>query len=96
MQGSLATCLRCDEAVNKQVKKGLLLRLSEKNCLKSVNIGLSAFSALTLLVGGRKGIRRVKTEWWDVGVVICLERSADLHMAQLIPLPLTVLSLIHI
>jgi len=23
-------------------------------------------------------------------VVICLERSADLHMAQLIPLPLTV------
>ena len=37
-----------------------------------------------------KGIRPVKTEWWGAGVVICLERVADLHMAQLIPLPLTV------
>jgi len=26
---------------------------------------------------------------WDAGVVICLERGADLHMAQLMPLPLT-------
>jgi len=42
------------------------------------------------LVGGRKGIRPVKTEWWDAGVVIRLERGADLHMAQLMPLPLTV------
>ena len=25
-----------------------------------------------------------------VGVVICLERGADLHMAQLMPLPLTI------
>jgi len=31
-----------------------------------------------------------KTEWWVVGVVICLERGADLHMAQLVPLALTV------
>jgi len=38
-------------------------------------------------LGGRKGIRPVKTEWWGVGVVICLERGADLH-AQLMPLPL--------
>jgi len=27
-----------------------------------------------------------KTEWWGVGVVVCLERGADLHMAQLMPL----------
>ena len=39
---------------------------------------------------GRKGIRPVKTEWWGAGVVICLERGADLHTAQLMPLPLTV------
>jgi len=32
----------------------------------------------------------VKTEWWGAGVVICLERGADLHMAQLTPLPPTV------
>ena len=41
-------------------------------------------------LGGRKGIRPVKTEWWGAGVVICLERGADLHTAQLTPLPLTV------
>jgi len=29
-------------------------------------------------------------EWWGAGVVICLERVADLHMSQLMPLPLTV------
>jgi len=29
-------------------------------------------------------------EKWGTGVVICLERGADLHMAQLMPLPLTV------
>ena len=28
--------------------------------------------------------------WWGAGVVICLEQGADLHMAQLIPLPPTV------
>ena len=31
-----------------------------------------------------------KTEWWGAGMVICLERGADLHMAQQMPLPLTV------
>ena len=41
-------------------------------------------------LGGRKGIRPAKTEWWGIGVVICLERGADLLMAQLMPLPLTV------
>ena len=40
----------------------------------------------------RKGIRPVKTEWWGAGVVICLDRHADLHMAQLMPLLLTVSS----
>jgi len=50
-----------------------------------------AFSAWTLLVGRRDGHpARKKTEWWGAGVVICLERVADLHTAQLMPLPLTV------
>jgi len=52
---------------------------------------LSAFSALTLLVGRQEGHPAYKkTEWWGAGVVICLERDADLHVAQLMPLPLTV------
>jgi len=29
-------------------------------------------------------------EWWGTGTVICLEWDADLHVAQLMPLPLTV------
>jgi len=41
-------------------------------------------------LGGRKGIRPVKTERWSAGVVICMEWGADLHMAQLMPLPLTI------
>ena len=36
------------------------------------------------------------TERWGVGVVICLERVADLHIAQLMPLPLTVSCFIKI
>jgi len=49
------------------------------------------FSALTLLVGRQEGHPACKkTEWWGAGVVICLERGADLYMAQLMPLPLTV------
>ena len=48
------------------------------------------FSALTLLVGRQEGhLACKKTEWWGASVVICLERGADLHMAQLMPLPLT-------
>ena len=38
------------------------------------------------------GIWSVKTEWWGAGMVISLERGADLHMSQLMPLPLTVSS----
>jgi len=41
-------------------------------------------------LGCSKGIGPVKNEWWGAGVVICLERGADLHMAQLMLLPLNV------
>jgi len=52
---------------------------------------LFAFIALTLLVGRQEGHPACKkNEWWGAGVVICLERDADLHVAQLMPLPLTV------
>jgi len=47
--------------------------------------------SLTQLVGRQEGHPAYKkTEWWGAGVVICLERGADLHTAQLMPLPLTV------
>jgi len=43
-------------------------------------------------LGGRKGIRPVKTEWWDdhAAMVLCLGQGADLHMVQLMPLPLPI------
>ena len=63
---------------------------------KKMNVFISgcshiAFSALTLLVGRQEGHPACKkTEWWGAGVVVCLERGADLPIAQLMPLPLTV------
>jgi len=50
---------------------------------------MGAFSALTLSVGQLEGhLACKKTERWGASVVICLERGADLHTAQLMPLPL--------
>jgi len=50
-----------------------------------------AFSAFTLLVGQQEGQPACKkTEWWDASMVVCLGLGADLHMAQLMPLPLTI------
>ena len=38
-------------------------------------------------LGVRKSHRSVKTDWWGVGVVNCLELGADcMHMVQLMPL----------
>jgi len=41
-------------------------------------------------LGGRKGIQPVKKLSGGVLAWLCLELGADLHMAQLMPLPLTV------
>jgi len=61
-----------------------------KQVYYSRKLGQHTFSALTLLVGRHEGHPCVKTEWWGAGTVICLELGADLHMAQLMPTPLTV------
>jgi len=54
-------------------------------------VAVRAFSALPLLVGRQEGHTACKKiKWWGAGMVICLERGADLHMAQLMPLQLTV------
>jgi len=43
----------------------------------SILIVKISFSALTLLVGRQEGHPAYKkTEWWGVGVVICLEQGA--------------------
>jgi len=50
------------------------------------------FSAVMLLVGRQEGhpLQPVKTEWWDVGMVMCLGQGAGLHMVQMMPLPFTI------
>jgi len=50
-----------------------------------------AFSALMLLVGRQEGHPACKKQFGGgTGMVICLERGANLHMTQRVPLPLTV------
>ena len=52
---------------------------------------ICAFSALTLLVRQQEGHPACKKLSGGVlAWLSCLERGADLHMAQLMPLPLTV------
>ena len=84
---------------NRKIKEQLKLKVNGKlveECLSpGTNIRVyvaqtDAFSALTLLVGRQEGNPACKKlKWWGVGVVICLEQGADLHTAQLMPLPLT-------
>jgi len=49
-----------------------------------------AFSALTLLVGRQEGHAACKKLSGGILAWLCLERDADLHMAQRMPLPLTI------
>jgi len=48
---------------------------------------LQCFDAVGLAAGRASGLK--KLEWSGAGIVIWLERGADLHMAQLMPLSLT-------
>jgi len=51
---------------------------------------LQCFDAVGWAAGRTSSL--YKTEWWGAGVAVCLEQGAELHMAQLMPLPLTVAS----
>jgi len=55
-----------------------------------LNLSLHAFSALTLFVGRQEGHPACKNWVVDAGVVVCLGQGGDMHMAQLILLPLTI------
>ena len=50
---------------------------------RSYFASLQCFDAVGWAAGRASGVE--KTEWWGAGIVICLERDADLHMAQLMP-----------
>ena len=59
------------------------------NLLSYSNAQHSTFRLQCFDAVGWTGIRAVKTERWGAGVVISLERGADFHMAQRVPLPLS-------
>ena len=66
----------------------LKLHYSDLLCICCTTLCLQGF---TLLVGRQEGHPVCKKlSGGGAGVVVCLERGADLHMAQLMPLPLTV------
>ena len=53
----------------------------------SIHIAMKAHAFGALTFGWVAG--RASGLWWGAGMVICLEQGADLHMAQLMPLPVT-------
>ena len=55
-----------------------------------MSLCLQCFDAVGWVAGRVSGLK--KTDWWGAGVVNCPERGADLHMDQLMPLPLTISS----
>ena len=75
-------------SVQAQFEMTNLLKYTAKKLVneKSPSSSISV-SALMLLVGRQEGHPACKKL---SGGVTCLERGADLHMAQLMPLPLTV------
>ena len=60
------------------------LKIYQGRCNKC----LQCFDAVGWAAGRASG--RKKTEWWGAGMVVCLQRGADLHMAQLMPMPIIV------
>jgi len=90
----LATPLHFTSTVYNLLAVLLALKQSDALVLYSLLLPVSvfwrqnySFSALTLSVGRLEGHPACKKlEWWGAGVVICLERGADLHMPQLMPL----------
>ena len=64
----------------------LLLQLITDAFLASSSI--HCFDAVGWTAGRAPGLQ--KTEWLGAGMVICPQPGADLHTAQLMPLPLTV------
>jgi len=56
----------------------IILHLPTSTCFDAVGWAAGRASSLQ------------KTAWWDAGMDMCVGQGADLHMAQLMPLPLTI------
>ena len=76
-------CCRCGCWKNRRCSSWLSMYLTS-TCLlvEFLPVHLCAFSALMLFVGWQEGHLACENEWWGAGMVICLERGADLHTVQ--------------
>jgi len=71
--------------------KWLLSIMSDFYCGLTFGECLQCFDAVGWAAGRASGLKKI--EWWDAGLVMCLGQvgqGADLHMAQLMPLPFTI------
>ena len=60
-------------------------------CKRSLSLLVSSgTSCLNLFQPIQILVSTAASAWWGADMVICLERGADLHMAQPMPMPLTV------
>jgi len=71
----------------------LVFSVGKRFCFIVINIYiymfcLQCFDAVGWAAEGHPACKKLK--WCSTGMVICLERDADLHMTQLMALPLTV------
>jgi len=65
----------------------MLVALTNICCSCVFFVCLQCFDAVGWAAGRASSL--IKTERWGAGVVVCLEQDANLHMAQLMPLPLS-------
>jgi len=69
----------------------MILQSDFRHCHVYASCFFTAITALTLLVGWQEEhLACKKLSGGSVSMAICLRRCADLHMAQLMPLPLAV------
>jgi len=87
----VCTSLQTDNHTSTPVPQLKFLQARCPSCCPTNSIkALKAKVIDTVLQVLKNAVQEYKNEWRGAGVVICLERGADLHMAQLMPLPLTV------
>jgi len=60
--------------------------------LQYIGRSVALIAAIVMTVGVIEGHLLIASlfKWWGAGMIICLWRGAHLHMAQLMPLPLTI------
>ena len=86
-----AAVMRPMAATTVETFSKIISELHTSCCINYLYLHEPSFSALTLLVGWQEGHPACKkTEWCGAGVVVRLEQGADLHLAELMPLPLTI------